>query len=168
MYYTLHLNIPWILNCFLNEIYFTFLGDTVELKSIDDGDTKQLKSCAAQQILFLKVNAPVVLKVNLNNHLVNGSRGVVKELKADSVSVYFERLHTTVEMKRHLFTICDINVKRDVATRLQIPLKLGYTFTVHKAQGLTLDCVEVDCRNMNFPGQLGVAVGRAMKRMVCA
>ena len=34
---------------------------------------------------------------------------------------------------------------------------------MHKAQGLTLDCVEVDCRNMNFPGQLGVAVGRAVK-----
>jgi hypothetical protein len=85
-----------------------------------------LKSCQAQQILFLKVKAPVVLIVNLNNHLVNGSRGVVKEIKADSVSVYFERLHTTVEMKRYLFTVYDINVKRDMATRLQIPLKLGY------------------------------------------
>jgi hypothetical protein len=61
------------------------------------------------------------------------------------------------------FVSPSINVKRDVATRLQIPLKLGYAFTVHKAQGLTLDCVEVDCRNINFPGQLGVAVGRAMK-----
>lgn len=79
------------------------------------------------------------------------------------MSVYFERLHTTVEMKRHLFTVYDINVKRDVATRLQIPLKLGYAFTVHKAQGLTLDCVEVDFRNMNCPGQIGVAVGRAVK-----
>ena len=27
---------------------------------------------------------------------------------------------------------------------------------------MTLEHVEVDCRNMNFPGQLGVAVGRAM------
>jgi hypothetical protein len=34
---------------------------------------------------------------------------------------------------------------------------------VHKAQGLTLDCVEVDFRNMNCPGQIGVAVGRAVK-----
>lgn len=58
-------------------------------------------------------------------------------------------------MKRHLFTVYDINVKCDV--------KLGYAFTVHNAQGLTLDCVEVDCRNMNFPGQLGVAVGRSVK-----
>lgn len=80
---------------FLYEIYFTFLGDAVELKSIDGGDTKQLKSCEAQYILFLKVNAPVVLIVNLNNHLVNGSRGVLKEIKADSVfisNVYIQLL----------------------------------------------------------------------------
>ena len=80
---------------FLYEIYFTFLGDAVELKSIDGGDTKQLKSCEVQHILFLKVNAPVVLIVNLNNHLVNGSRGVLKEIKADSVfisNVYIQLL----------------------------------------------------------------------------
>lgn len=43
---------------------------------------------------------------------------------------------------------------------LQIPLKLSFAMTTHKAQGLTLDRVEIDCRYMTNPGQIGVAVGR--------
>ena len=33
--------------------------------------------------------------------------------------------------------------------------------TIHKAQGMTLDSVVVDCTSIRTPGQLGVAVGRA-------
>lgn len=43
-----------------------------------------------------------------------------------------------------------------------IPLKLAYAFTVHKAHGMTLDHLEVDCRNINFSGQLGEAIERAV------
>jgi hypothetical protein len=102
-----------------------------------------------------------MLIVNLSDTLVNGRRGTVKEMKGETVVVHFCDIDTTVEIQKHLFTVYDIKLKQDVATRLQIPLKLGYAFTVHKAQGLTLDSVEIDCRNMNFPGQLGVAIGRA-------
>jgi len=45
-----------------------------------------------------------------------------------------------------------------------VPLSLAYALTVHKAQGLTLESVIVDCRNIRQPGQLGVAVGRAKTR----
>jgi ATP-dependent exoDNAse (exonuclease V) alpha subunit len=35
---------------------------------------------------------------------------------------------------------------------------------VHKAQGQTLDCVEVDCYSFFAPGQMGVAVGRSVTK----
>ena len=47
-----------------------------------------------------------------------------------------------------------------MACRSKIPLRLAYALTFHKAQGLTLDRVVVNCRIMHRPGQLGVAVGR--------
>ena len=34
--------------------------------------------------------------------------------------------------------------------------------TSHKAQGITLDRVEADCRYMTNPGQIGVASGRCI------
>lgn len=134
----------------------------VEFRSADDGDTKQLRSCEAPSTLYLKLNAKVFLMVNLTDNLVNGSRGIVKDFTKDSVTVFFESIKSTVTVRKHLFTVYDINLKREVASRKQIPLKLAYAFTVHKAQGMTLEHLEVDCRNMNFPGQLGVAIGRAV------
>ena len=55
----------------------------------------------------------------------------------------------------------DPSSDRDVATRKQIPLVVCYGTTVHKAQGLTLDNVVVDCEGIFAPGQLAVAMGRA-------
>lgn len=49
---------------------------------------------------------------------------------------------------------------RDVASRRQNPLKLAFAMTTHKAQGLTLDRIEIDCRYMLNSGQIGAAVGR--------
>ncbi|KAJ8034279.1 ATP-dependent DNA helicase PIF1 [Holothuria leucospilota] len=49
----------------------------------------------------------------------------------------------------------------NVANRKQIPVKLAFAMTVHKAQGMTLDQVEVHCQNMTIPGQIGVVIGRA-------
>lgn len=49
----------------------------------------------------------------------------------------------------------------NVATRSQIPLKLSHGMTIHKAQGMSLDKLTVDCSGAFAPGHIGVAVGRA-------
>ncbi|XP_052279109.1 ATP-dependent DNA helicase PIF1-like [Dreissena polymorpha] len=49
------------------------------------------------------------------------------------------------------------------AWRKQYPFTLAFGLTIHKAQGMTLDRVEVDCRDIFRPGQLGVALSRTRR-----
>lgn len=42
----------------------------------------------------------------------------------------------------------------------QFPLRLGWSLTIHKAQGMTLDCVDIDVQEAFAPGQAYVALSR--------
>jgi hypothetical protein len=66
--------------------------------------------------------------------------------------------------EREIFTVYSSVDSKVVASRHLIPLALAYGATIHKAQGLTLDRVEVDCSSIFKPGLLGVAIGRARKK----
>lgn len=117
----------------------------------------------APKILGLKIGCKVLLLKNLNNLLVNDLRGNVVKLNDDSVGVVFNvsKKDITVNIKREIFTSFDPIDKRILAKRVQMPLKLAYAMTVHKAQGMSLQKVVVNYENCFQPGQIGVAVGRA-------
>lgn len=112
--------------------------------------------------IYLKEGAPVILQTNINisKGFVNGARGVVVQLLHDSVVVNFAGEKLNVEP--HLFSIYDSLKKVTVSTRRQIPLILGYALTIHKAQGMTLRYVNVECSTIFCAGQMAVAVGRAV------
>jgi ATP-dependent DNA helicase PIF1 len=46
------------------------------------------------------------------------------------------------------------------ATFTQLPLRLAWSMTIHKAQGLTLESAYIDVRAAREPGQAYVAVSR--------
>ena len=139
-------------------------GDIKIYKSKDEGVTDNLSSLNTPERLYLKIGAPVILTANLNNRLVNGLIGKVVSFNDESVIVKFDNITSTQEIKSHVFTVYSPIEKRNIATREQIPLKLAFALTVHKAQGLSLDRVVVHCENMTTPGQIGVAVGRAVDK----
>ncbi|XP_014674176.1 PREDICTED: ATP-dependent DNA helicase PIF1-like [Priapulus caudatus] len=157
-------------------------GELKVYDSEDNGEEKHLKTLKAPKTLCLKAKCPVMLVRNFSDELVNGSRGIVEKFEDSAVTVKFENPSMTVRLTRTkfsglnilieyqnsseltkatlLFLVYDPVQKVDIASRLQLPLVPCYAITIHKAQGMTLDRVEIDCRGIFKSGQLGVALGR--------
>jgi len=115
--------------------------------------------------LELKVGAQVMLLKNTTPTLVNGSRGVVTSFRpidvaqtrflpmvrfasGEHILVGLEEDKKEVSGKRHII-------------RIQVPLRLSWAITIHKAQGMSIDYLEVDLRNVFEAGQAYVALSRA-------
>lgn len=111
--------------------------------------------------LVFKKGAQVMLKVNLDieNGLVNGSRGVITDIYPYAVYVKFISNKNTIvpiyPYKR------EIKTKGSIISRSQIPLILAFAMTIHHSQGSTLDYATIDLGNSIFAeGQAYVALSR--------
>jgi len=131
--------------------------------------------------LTLAVGAQVMLLTNMTNGLVNGSRGVVmgferppvKEAEEGDLSgakvpakeaKHSDVLFPLVKFKggTQLIQFHDWELQEFPGVkRQQIPLKLAYAITIHKAQGATLDCALIDVGGRTFEyGQAYTALSR--------
>ena len=137
-------------------------------KADSSGKESALCKMIVPEVLYVKVGYPVLLVKNLSSDLVNGMHGVVRECLPDAVVVEFsgEDIIDTrfATIKRQTFSVYNRKEEKIIASRYQLPLILGYSLTIHKAQGITLERVEVDASNIFSPGQLGVAIGRAKNK----
>jgi ATP-dependent DNA helicase PIF1 len=151
----------------LNQIH----GETKTFNAIDYGGPHHIeyfnKNCPAPKYLKLKVGAQVMLLKNLDveHGYCNGSIGIVMGFLNGGVEVKFQYGRLIVsreswEIKEQVVNATGKMVSRAVAERSQIPLKLAWAMTVHKAQGATLDCAEVDIADAFATGQIYVALSR--------
>jgi len=127
------------------------------------------KSFPTESDLELKVGARVMLIRNdPEGRWVNGTLALVEGFGARSAIVKIAgRVHeieaAAWEKYRYDFEMDSKKVKREVVgTFKQVPLRLAYAVTIHKAQGLTLDNVFIDFDSGMFAhGQAYVAFSRA-------
>lgn len=129
------------------------------VKNRDQMLEKYRKSSLAPESLQLCRGAQVMLVCNLDleNGLANGSRGVVIDIVEDVPIVRF--LNGEERVISHWQWEIEEDRKKQVRIT-QIPLKLAWAQTIHKAQGSTIDYAEMDLSNVFTYGQAYVALSR--------
>ena len=111
--------------------------------------------------LTLTVGARVMLRRNIDTKagLVNGAIGTVVSIAPQYVTVQFDNMPTPckIEKVKSRFIV----MKNFYVYRKQFPLILAYAVTIHKCQGLSLDCAIVDLSEQVFSdGMAYVALSR--------
>lgn len=113
--------------------------------------------------VVLKVGAQVMLAKNLDvqRGLVNGARGVVvgfdKKNQDYPLVKFVSGEEEVIRPVRWTFKVSGAVF----INRKQVPLKLAWAISIHKSQGMTLDCVEMSLSRVFEAGQTYVALSRA-------
>ena len=109
------------------------------------------------QRLELKRGARVMFTVNsAEGGFVNGRTGTVADLGFGNILVESDGDMIEVEP----FTWHYDSRDRRSASFTQFPLRLAFSATIHKSQGITLDSAYIDVRAAREPGQAYVALSR--------
>lgn len=118
------------------------------------------KNCIATENLQLCIGAQVMLLINLNieSGLVNGSRGVVLSFMSDNLPIvkFLNGMEVAIQYNTWIMEEND----EIVLEAIQIPLKVAYAMSIHKSQGMTLDYLEVDLADVFSYGMAYVALSR--------
>lgn len=147
----------------INETKLKKLDGETRVFDAQDSDksaSKQLDGqVPAPAKLELKIGAQVMLlkNINVSDGLVNGARGIVMRYEGNVPVVKFK------SNKEYLAKPEKWTIKTPtggILVRWQVPLKLAWAFSIHKSQGLTLDCVEMSLSKVFEAGQAYVALSR--------
>lgn len=142
----------------------TFNGERIE--TTKERKDSILDHTRVSEVLRLKINCQVLLMVNtIHDNLANGSRGVV--IGFDDNNVPLVRFMNGLELPIPLNT-WDEGHPREIHGRLewenhrvtQIPLRLGYSVSAHRCQGLTLDTAYLSLSRAFCPGHLYIMMSR--------
>jgi ATP-dependent DNA helicase PIF1 len=100
-----------------------------------------------------------------DGRFVNGSLAIITKIEKTSLELRLQdgsgsAKGDTIQLKPVDFTLLNAEGEPVVKAK-NFPLTLAWAFTIHKAQGATLDAVHVDLSHAWEPGQAYVALSRA-------
>ncbi len=126
-----------------------------------------------EPVLKVKVGAQVMFMKNDTSgdrKFFNGKIGIVTELQKDNIVVEDPKDGTLIDVERENWQNLKYLLDKGTETVTQeeignfkhFPLKLAWAITIHKSQGLTLEKVIIDAERSFAPGQVYVALSRAV------
>ena len=130
---------------------------------VDENDSK---TAGLKKKINLCKGARVMLRKNVDQMkgLVNGAMGTLIDMKFKyeevlKLIIKFDNVSEVTEVDRTVikFQVCE----NAFVHRSQFPITLAYAITIHKSQGLSLECVIADLGNTIFTsGMTYVALSR--------
>lgn len=98
----------------------------------------------------------ITRNIDVLNGIVNGTRGIIYKLEESTIQIKLKEGNIiTVGYYADINNITKITIKF-------MPIKLAYAISIHKAQGATIDALELDLGKKIFvAGQLYTAISRA-------
>jgi ATP-dependent DNA helicase PIF1 len=141
------------------DIEFEFYSNAKNREMIIE---KYKKNCIAPVNLQICINAQVMLLHNLDlaAGLCNGSRGIVTKFIEDRPMIKFLNGEERI-IDYHVWEYYENDCK--IMDVIQIPIKLAYAISSHKAQGISLDLAEIDLSEVFCYGQAYIMLSRVKK-----
>ncbi len=119
-----------------------------------------------QEELRLKVGAPILFTINKWGKYFNGERGILRAIEDDYLVV--EKDEEFVRVEPYEFVLGEPRLDENdniqiepLITLEQFPIKLAYSVTIHKSQGMSIDHLVCNIDNIFAPSQFYVALSRA-------
>lgn len=146
------------------------LNPSFTFPSYKEGDAPKDAPC--EDMLTVKTGARVVMTKNGTGY-VNGSMGTVTNVSVDKkdpeksyIEVMIDKADKPVKIRRETWDKIKYSVDRGqiitcvVGTITQFPMRLGYSISAHKSQGMTLDSVILKMNRAFESGQVYTAISR--------
>ena len=147
--------------------------DSIEVKQ----EASFVKSLPIEEILRLKIGVPVLFTINTED-FKNGESGIIKDINisTDDESPYSIIVSKAngdeVLVKKHEFELKAFQISQDkegveiikekvIAIISQFPLKLSWSITIHKSQGMSIDKLAIAIDNIFEKSQFYVALSRS-------
>lgn len=133
----------------INEVALSKLSDKKERKyrAVITGDVSE-QDKPAPQVLTLKCGAHVVMLLNTEEY-TNGSSATITAMYPDHIHVKIWDSDNELDIPMYTWSVERYVIKQrdgkrkvekeQIGTYSQLPIRLGYAITIHKAQGQTLD-----------------------------
>jgi ATP-dependent DNA helicase PIF1 len=112
----------------------------------------------------LTLNAQIIIirNINVEESVVNGTRGIIKHLGADFVVI--NDVNGNIHNIKYFTDTYNNSVSSKNSYIIHMPIRICYALSIHKSQGMTIDALELDLGSNIFTcGQSYTALSRAKK-----